>query len=406
MARFQYAAYDAAGRIERGEVDSASRADALCALEARGLLPFETSGVAPTNGRRTLISLRRSRRLGLKVCADLTRELAVLLAADIPLDASLRLLVHKTQDRQLGALAERLLAGVNAGQPLSASLADPELEAPPLLVNLLRAGEARGNLAPTLADLAAFFESRMETQGKVRSALVYPAVLCVTALGAISIIITVLVPALLPLFADSGASPPLILRLGHALGQGVGTYGYLWAAGLIAATLGLRGFLRRPAVRRRLDEVALRLPGIRSLIMRASTALFARTLGTLLRNGVSLLPALSIAASVVPNGAIAAAIRRAAEHVKEGRRLADALAETGRFSDFALRFVAIGEEASRLDRMLLHLAELSDKEAQRSIDRAMTLISPLLTIMIGGLIGSLFVSVVQALLSVNQLALQ
>ena len=141
--------------------------------------------------------------------------------------------------------------------------------------------------------------------------------------------------------------------------------------------------------------------------MRASTALFARTLGTLLRNGVSLLPALGIAAAVVPNGAIAAAVTRAAERVKEGRRLADALAETGRFSDFALRFVAIGEEASRLDRMLLHLAELSDKEAQGgSIDRAMTLISPLLTIMIGGLIGGLFVSVVQALLSVNELALQ
>jgi general secretion pathway protein F len=406
MARFQYAAYDATGRVERGEVESASRADALSAIQARGLVPFETSDVAPTKGRHPLIHLRRSNRLGLKVCADLTRELAVLLAADVPLDASLRLLVHKTQDRQLGALAERLLTGVNAGQHLSVVLSDPELEAPPVLVNLLRAGEARGNLAPTLADLAAFFESRMEMQGKVRSALVYPAVLCVTALGAISIIITVLVPALLPLFSDSGARPPLILRLGHALGQGVDAYGYLLAGSLIAAVLGLRRFLRRPAVRSRFDEGALRLPGIRTLIMRTSTALFARTLGTLLRNGVSLLPALGIAAAVVPNGAIAAAVTRAAEGVKEGRRLADALAETGRFSDFALRFVAIGEEASRLDRMLLHLADLSDKEAQRSIDRAMTLISPLLTIVIGGLVGSLFVSVVQALLSVNQLALQ
>jgi general secretion pathway protein F len=406
MARFQYAAYDAAGRIKRGEVESGSRADALSALEARGLVPFETSDVTRRSGRRPLVHMRRSNRLGLKLCANLTRELAVLLSADVPLDASLRLLAHKTQDRQLAVLAEGLLGGVNAGQPLSAVLANPELEAPPVLVNLLRAGEARGNLAPTLADLAAFFESRMDTQARVRSALVYPAVLCVTALGAIGIIITVLVPALLPLFADSGASPPLILRLGHAVGRGIGAYGYLLAAGLIAAILGLRSFLHRPAIRRRLDEGALRLPGVRTLIMRASTALFARTLGTLLRNGVSLLPALGIAAAVVPNGVIAAAVNHAAERVKEGHRLADALAETGRFSDFALRFVAIGEEASRLDRMLLHLADLSDKEAQRSIDRAMTLISPLLTIVIGGLIGSLFVSVVQALLNVNQLALQ
>src|SRR5262245_55098961 len=109
MARFQYAAYDGTGRLERGEVESASRADALSALQARGLVPFETRDVAPTSGRRPLISWPRSDRLSLKVCADLTRELAVLLAADVPLDASLRLLVHKTQDRQLGALSERLL---------------------------------------------------------------------------------------------------------------------------------------------------------------------------------------------------------------------------------------------------------------------------------------------------------
>ena len=405
MAKFSYAAYDGAGRIERGEVESPSRADALNALEARGLVPFETNPVLPST-RRARLPFQRSSAIGLKVCADLTRELAVLLGADIALDQSLRLLVHKTQDRRLGAVANKLLAGVNAGQPLSACLADPELAAPPLLVNLLRAGEARGNLAPTLADLATYFESRMETVGKVRSALVYPAVLCVTALGAITIIITVLVPALMPLFADNGASPPLVLRLGHALGQGFGVNGSLLVAGLIGAGLALRSFWRRPAVRAQVEHIGLSLPGVGTLMLRTSTAAFARTLGTLLRNGVSLLPGLSIAASVVPNGIIAAAVTRAAERVKEGRSLADALAETGRFSDFALRFVAIGEEASRLDRMLLHLAELNDKEAQRSIDRAMTLISPLLTIVIGGLIGSLFVSVVQALLSVNQLALQ
>src|SRR5262249_7289972 len=170
MAKFYYAAYDGAGRIARGEVESPSRADALNALEARGLVPFETNPVLPSTHHARL-PFQRSSAIGLKVCADLTRELAVLLGADIALDQSLRLLVHKTQDRRLGAVANKLLAGVNAGQPLSACLADPELAAPPLLVNLLRAGEARGNLAPTLADLPTYFESRMEAGGKVRSAL-------------------------------------------------------------------------------------------------------------------------------------------------------------------------------------------------------------------------------------------
>ncbi len=275
-----------------------------------------------------------------------------------------------------------------------------------MLASLLRAGEARGCLAPTLVDLAAFFESRIEMQGKIRSALTYPTILCITALGAIAIIIGALVPAVMPIFTDSGTPPPLVLSLANQLGQAVTQQGYLIVIGIIAVSLSIGALLRLPSVRAAIDRAALALPGIGPLIRQGSTALFARTLGTLLRNGVSLLPALEIAASVVPSPAIRAAILQAAERVKEGRRLADALAHTGRFSDFALRFVAVGEEASKLDGMLLHLADLTAKETQRSIDRAMTLVSPLLTIGIGALIGGLFVFIVQALLSFNALVLQ
>jgi general secretion pathway protein F len=404
MPTFRYAAYTPSGRIERGEIDSATRADALSALNARGLVPFEsTEAVSRKVGR---VLPRPSRRLGLSIYADLTRELSVLVSADIPLDASLRLLAHQTANRHLRQLAESLLAGVTAGHPLSSALASADPTAPPLLVNLLRSGEARGNLAPTLTDLAGFFQTRMELEGKIRSALMYPAVLCVTAVGAIAIIITMLVPALMPIFADSASPPPLILRLAHDIGQAVEAHGLALALGTIAAALAARALVRRPAVRTRVDRLALGLPGIGGFLRQANTALFARTLGTLLHNGVSLLPALEITASVVPSRTVGGAIAEAAEQVKEGRRLAEALAPTGKFSDLALRFVAIGEEASKLDRMLLHLADISDKGTQSSIDRAMTLVSPVLTIAIGALIGGIFVSVMQAVLSVNQLVFQ
>jgi len=407
MPRFRYGAYTPAGRIERGEVDAATRADALSALSARGLVPFESIGAEGARKTRHRGStLGGSGQSRLKIYADLTRELSVLIAADIPLDACLRLLMHQTANKGLRALAERLLAAVTGGQPLSAAMAEADPDAPALLVNLLRAGEARGGLAPALADIAALFEQRLEMQGKIRSALTYPLVLCVVALGAIGIIIGVLVPALMPIFAGSGTAPPLVLRYAHELGQAVSAQGHLIAIGVIAVALYARMLLRRSTVQARIDRVALTLPGVGALLRQTSTALFARTLGTLLRNGVSLLSALEIAASVVPSRTIGIGIAQAAERVKEGRRLAEALAQTGRFSDFALRFVAIGEEASKLDRMLLHLAELTEKDNQRNIDRALMLLSPLLTIGIGALIGGLFVSVVQALLSINQLGLQ
>jgi general secretion pathway protein F len=404
MPTFRYAAYTPSGRIERGEIASATRADALTALSTRGLVPFESTEAV--SAKPTHVSPLSSRRLGLNLYTDLTRELSVLVSADIPLDASLRLLVHQTANRRLRELAESLLAGVTAGHPLSSALAGADPNAPPLLINLVRSGEARGALAPTLTDLAGFFQTRMDLEGKIRSALVYPAVLCVTALGAIAVIITMLVPALMPIFADSGSPPPLILRLAHDLGQTVEAHGLAMALGAVALAVSLRTLVRRPVVRMQIDRIALRLPGLGGFLRQASTALFARTLGTLLHNGVSLLPALEITASVVPSRTVGHAIAKAAEQVKEGRRLAEALARTGTFSDLALRFVAIGEEASRLDRMLLHLAEISDKGTQSSIDRAMTLVSPVLTIAIGGLIGGIFVSVMQAVLSVNQLVFQ
>jgi general secretion pathway protein F len=403
MPTFRYAAYTPSGRIERGEIDSATRADALSALSARGLVPFESAEAV--SGKPSHVAPRPSRRPGLNIYADFTRELSVLVSADIPLDASLRLLAHQVANRRLRDLAESLLAGVTAGHPLSSALARADPNAPPLLINLLRSGEARGALAPTLTDLAGFFQTRMELAGKIRSALIYPAVLCVTALGAIAIIITMLVPALMPIFADSSSPPPLVLRLAH-IGQAVEAHGLAIALGVIAVAMSLRALVRRPAVRTSIDRIALRLPGIGGFLRQASTALFARTLGTLLHNGVSLLPALEITASVVPSRTVGRAIAEAAEQVKEGRRLAEALERTGTFSDLALRFVAIGEEASRLDRMLLHLAEISDKGTQSSIDRAMALVSPVLTIAIGALIGGIFVSVMQAVLSVNQLAFQ
>jgi general secretion pathway protein F len=407
MPKFRYSAFTPAGHIERGEIDCSTRAEVLSILSARGLVPFESaqSGRRPAAAQGVSRFRRRRGPLPLQVYADLTRELSVLLAADIPLDASLRLLARQTANRRLGALAARLLAAVTAGQSLSAAVSSIDPEAPAVLASLLRAGEARGGLASALVDLAAFFESRIEMQGKIRSALTYPAVLCITALGAIAIIIGVLVPAVMPIFTDSGAPPPLVLSLAYQLGEIVTQQGHLIAGGMMIVVLSVGVLMRRPAVRTALDRLALALPGISALIRQGSTALFARTLGTLLRNGVSLLPALEIAASVVPSPSVRAAVTEAAERVKEGRRLADALARTGRFSEFALRFVAVGEEASKLDTMLLHLADLSAKETQRSIDRAMTLVSPVLTIGIGALIGGLFVSIVRALLSVNDLVL-
>ena len=182
-----------------------------------------------------------------------------------------------------------------------------------------------------------------------------------------------------------------------------------WPALLIALVLAgavSRSLLRRESARALLDRAILRLPLIGGVVAKTNVAVLARTLGTLVRNGVGLVPALTMTAAAVPSRSFAAALRAAADGVREGRRLAAIWDATPPIPKLMVRFVALGEEASKLDDMLLHLADMTDGDAQMEIDKLMTLLTPALTIVIGVAVGGVMMSVMHAILSVNQLALQ
>jgi general secretion pathway protein F len=150
----------------------------------------------------------------------------------------------------------------------------------------------------------------------------------------------------------------------------------------------------------------LRLPVVGALMAKVNVAAMARSLGTLLRNGVPLIGALSLTASVVPTLKFRQALEGATQAVKEGSRLAAAMQRTEAYPELALRFVAIGEEASKLDDMLMHLAEITDGEIERQVETLLTLLTPTITLVLGGMVGGLILSVMQAILSVNAIALQ
>jgi general secretion pathway protein F len=406
MARFRYQAYTAAGGVETGAVDAASVSDAAKLLSDRGLLPFETSPAFGDTLHRPWIARRLGRRLSLAELAHFARELSVLLGAGLTLDQALRVMVEQASHSRMSELLRGLFDGVTSGMSLSAAFEQHAGSAPAYVANLMRAGEARGNLPATLADLANFMKKRADIEARVRSAFTYPLILAATALAVVLLIVLFLIPALLPLFAETGAEPPITLVLAQNLQVFISTY---WPALLIAlllAVLLMRSVLRREAVRMALDRAVLRLPLIGQVTTKTNVALLARTLGTLLRNGVSVVPALTMTAAALPSRPFATALRMAADGVREGGRLATILDTTPPIPKLLVRFVALGEEASKLDDMLLHLADMSDADAQVEIDKLMTLLTPALTITIGVAVGSVMMSVMHAILSVNQLALQ
>jgi general secretion pathway protein F len=296
---------------------------------------------------------------------------------------------------------------VLGGAALSEALgAEPGGAFPAWYVHIVRAGEAAGTLGRTLEELARFLERTAEFRARIGSALVYPALLLVAAAVAVAVILTVLIPTVAPLFRDAGVAPPFIVGFLLEVEEAVAAN---WPAALAAAVaLGtaLAALARNGRWRTWRDRQLLRLPGVAGLVRSGQTAVMARTLGTLIRNGVPMLQALEIAGDVLSNRAMATAVRASALEVKEGASLAGALGRSGALPELALRLAGVGEQTGQLDKMLERAGTIYEEALQQQLGRLSTLVTPLLTVGIGVLVGGLLLSVMGAIVGVNELALR
>ncbi|WP_253707489.1 type II secretion system F family protein [Bradyrhizobium sp. WD16] len=406
MPTFQYRAYGSLGNLEEGQIAAQSTEAAEAALVDRGLVPFQLKESANADERvpwwrRDIFSTGPSSRA---VLGQFTRELAELCSSDIPIDACLDILSAQSASPVMRPVAAKLLSAVRDGTSLADAMRKQAGRFPEDYQNVVRAGEASGTLASALDELAELLAQRAAVEAKVWSALTYPAILFGLAAISVVVIVSVLVPSIVPIFEQSGKRPPELLRIviwvrdnGAWLGlAGAG------AVGLAGATF---AWIRRDP--RRLytwDAYMLKVPVIGPLVLERETARFARTLGTLLKAGVPLLQGAVAATSVVASRVIAAKLDRAIGMIREGRSLANALSTEQVFPDVALRMIAVGEETARLDRMLLRTAGLFEQRIERGIDRLMTLLTPALTVAVAFIVGGLIMVVMNAILSVNDLA--
>lgn len=408
MPRFSYTAYDRNGARAAGEVVAATREGALETLVRRGQFPVE---IAETAANPQVQWWQRevfgSGRLSLATQATFTRELVSLVKADLPIDECLRIVAMQPMlPAKLRSTVGNVLARVFEGDSLSDALAAQGAAFPEFYWRLVRAGEASGSLAECLEDLAGFLERSAEARGKVVSALLYPAVLVIAALAAVGVIIMVLLPAIAPIFKDAGATPPMLIRVMSGIEETIRAH---WAAilvGLSGLTVGIAVALQNASTRSSFDRLLLRVPVIGAVIERRESGRLARTLATLIRNGVPIIDAMRISGSVLSNRAMRDAVLVAAEDIKQGGQLSAPLARSGLFSALLLRLAAVGEQTGQLDTMLLRAAEIYESALQRQLQRLTSLITPVVTLLIGAVVGSLILSVMSALISVNDLAIR
>jgi general secretion pathway protein F len=409
MPRYSYKAYDANGGRLAGEIESETREAALEALLRQGRYALELveGGVSAPALPWWQQEVFASRRLSQQNIALFTRELATLVKAELPIDEALRIVVLQPL---ISARTRQAVAGVLArvldGASLSEALGAQQGAFPEYYWRIVHAGEASGTLGVALEDLAHLLDRSMEFRSRVSSALVYPATLLFAAGAALVIVLTILIPTIAPMFKEAGKEPPAVIGSLIALQDFLSGH---WLATLIGGGLAIAGLIavfRRERWRLRRDRIMLRLPLISGLVENGQTAVFARTLGTMLKSGVPMLRALAVAADALRNRAMSGAVHACATDMREGGGLVGSLGKSGLFPELSLRLIGVGEQSGQLDTMLSRVADIYEAALQRQLDRLTSLLTPILTIVIGFVVGGLILSVIGAIVSVNELALQ
>lgn len=397
MSLFKFRALDSQGVAQNGTLEAKNQDTAVAVLQKRGLLVLHIDA-AGMGGLRN--ALGRGMLNGAAL-VSFTQQLATLLGAGQPLERSLGILLKQPGQPQTRALIERIREQVKAGKPLSAALEEEGSQFSSLYISMVRAGEAGGALENTLRQLSDYLERSQLLRGEVINALIYPAFLVVGVLGSLALLLAYVVPQFVPIFKDLGVPIPLITEVILNLGEFLSAYGLAVLVGLIALIWGMSLRMRDPQRRERRDRRLLGIKIIGPLLQRIEAARLARTLGTLLNNGVALLQALVIARQVCTNRALQAQVAHAAESVKGGGTLASAFGAQPLLPDLALQMIEVGEQAGELDSMLLKVADVFDVEAKRGIDRMLAALVPTLTVVMAAMVAVIMLAIMLPLMSLT-----
>ncbi|MGZ8136442.1 MAG: type II secretion system F family protein [Methylococcaceae bacterium] len=404
MPLFTYKAINSQGETEEGIRDAADEQQLITALQSEGYIPIRVASASPKSFLGLSLGGNQA-RLSQKEIGLFTGELATLLESGLPLDKSLLVLRDLTEDNErLSKLIGRILEKVKSGSSLADSLEVQAGAFTKFYLNMIRAGEAGGNLGEVLTRLSEYLERSQELKDTVSTALIYPIILLVMSLASLFVMLTFVVPQFTEMFESAGKALPVSTQIVVGLAEWLQAYWWV----LVIAALSISSYMRfqmaEPARKKVWDGRILKLPLLGTIFLNKETANISRTLGTLLGNGVSIISALVIVRETVDNLVIAAAIQDTEEQLKQGRHMSDALLEKGLFPKMAMQMIKMGEETGRLEEMLLRVATIYDKQLRVAIQRMLAFLEPVLIITLGLMIAGIIVSILLAILSVNDLA--
>ncbi len=404
MESYYYQASDRTGKIVTGTMEDNNESAIIDRLQDMGLYPMRVSKQAvEESGLVKPIRISLGRKVRLKDVMTFTQQLGALLEAGLPLDRSLSILTDVTEKTGMKEIIRDILSNIQKGNSISDSLARHQKVFPPIYTNMVKAGEAGGVLEPIIARLAEYLENSQRIKEEIRSALIYPAILTFVGGGAVTFLLTFVIPKFTQIFKEMGQNLPVPTVILLSISNGLRGYWWLLLGIIIITVLGLVKFLKTEAGRSWWDASLLKVPLLGDLVQKTAVSRFARTLGTLLNSGVPILQALNIVKESIGNNVIANGVSTIREDVKRGKGIAKPLKDSGVFPPLAVHMMVVGEETGKLDEMLIKVADRYDSETRIAIKRLLSLLEPGMILFMGLLVGFIIVAILLAIFSVNEM---
>jgi general secretion pathway protein F len=393
MPLFEYSGFDAKGKKVSGIIEGSGRRALLGQLRQKGIhatsLKEEKKGTTTKRSWQTLLPSRVPR----SDIAIATRQLATLIGAGLALDEALATVAGQQENQLLGRTLARIRDEVVQGDALHLALNRRPRLFQPLYVNMVQVGESSGNLDQVLERLADFLEDQARLQGRITTALAYPVLMAIVGIGVLFFLVSFVLPKVTRMLEDLDQALPLATRLLIGISELLGSYGWLLGLLLIGAIVLLVRWKRTDAGELAFHRFVLKLPVLGRFQLLVATARFTRTLGTLLKSGIPLLKALSIARNLLQNRVLRNVVEEACDSIREGEGLAEPLRRSQAFPPMVAQMIAVGEKSGDLETMLFKVADAYEHQIELSLSGMLALLEPLMILLMGSAVGFIVLAI-------------
>ena len=400
---YEYAVRDKGGKVVKGRIEANNSAAVANRLRTMGMAPISVTEVQVAGLKREIKIPGLTGRIKLKDLSIMARQLATMITAGLSLLRALSILAEQTENPALAKILAQVRNDVETGSALSAALSKHKETFPPLMINMIKAGELGGFLDQVLLSIAENFEAEVKLHGKIKSAMTYPIVVFIIAILAVIGMLLFIVPVFAKMFADLGGElPPLTkVLVGMSTLMKV-TIGPL-IVGLVVFSTWWGKNKNNPGVRDKVDPLKLKTPIFGQLFKKIAISRFTRNFGTMIHAGVPILQALDIVGATSGNVVIERAVKAVQESVRTGQSLTGPLSQHPVFPPMVVQMMAVGEDTGALDEMLEKIAEFYDQEVEATTDALTSIIEPLMIAVLGGIVGFMVIALYMPIFSIFDL---